>query len=130
MVTRSQPTPRVRLRGDMIIEVAVGIAILVAVLLPLSLSMMKDQQVCRAYYYRAVAMEIVDGEMEILAAGEWRSFKSGSQTYPVQAGVAKNLPPGRFILTREGRLIRLEWMPEKKRGIGPVWRECRIATDG
>ena len=130
MVIRFQRAPGTRQRGALMIEVAVGMAILVAVLLPLSLSMVKDQKLCRAYYYRAVAMEIVDGEMEILAAGEWRSFKSGSQTYPVQAGVAKNLPPGRFILTREGRLIRLEWMPEKKRGIGPVWRECRIATDG
>ena len=130
MVIRIGHFQRARQRGALMAEVAVGIAILVAVLLPLSLSMLKDQRLCRAYYYRAVAMEIVDGEMEILAAGEWRSFKSGSQTYPVQAGVAKNLPPGRFILTREGRLIRLEWMPEKKRGIGPVWRECRIATDG
>ena len=130
MVTRFQRSLPSRQRGDLLVEVAVGIAILIGVLLPLSLSMVKDQKLCRAYYYRAVAMEIVDGEMEILAAGEWRSFKSGSQTYPVQAGAAKNLPPGRFVLTREGRLIRLEWMPEKKRGIGPVWRECRIATDG
>ncbi len=111
-------------------EVAVGIAIFVGVLLPLSLSMLQDQKLCRAYYYRAVAMEIVDGEMEILAAGEWREFKSGSQPYPVRAAAAKNLPPGRFILTRENKLFRLEWVPEKKHGIGPVLREWRIAADG
>ena len=111
-------------------EVAVGIAILVAVLLPLSLSMLKDQKLCRAYYHRAVAMEIVDGEMEILAAGEWRAFQPGSQPYPVRAEAAKNLPPGRFILTRENRLIRLEWVPNKLLGIGPVLREWRMAKDG
>jgi len=32
-----------------------------------------------ASYQRAVAMEIVDGEIEILAAGEWLAFKSGAQ---------------------------------------------------
>lgn len=131
MVIRPQRVvPGTRQRGALMIEVAVGMAILVAVLLPLSLSMLKDQKLCRAYYYRAVAMEIVDGEMEILAAGEWRAFKPGSQTYPVRAGAAKNLPPGRFILTRESQLIRLEWVPGKKRGAGPVLREYRMATDG
>ena len=109
-------------------DVAVGIAIFVSVLLPLSLSMVKDQKLCRAYYYRAVAMEIVDGEMEILAAGEWRAFPSGTQPYPVRAEAAKNLPPGRFLLTRDEKRIRLEWVPEKKHGIGPVLREWRMAS--
>ena len=130
MVIRLQQATRTRKRGALMIEVAVGMAILVAVLLPLSLSMVKDQKLCRAYYYRAVAMEIVEGEMEILAAGEWRAFKNGSHNYPVRAGAAKNLPPGRFILTRESQLIRLEWVPEKRRGIGSVLREYHIATDG
>ena len=109
-------------------EVAVGITILVAVLLPLSLSMLKDQKLCRAYYYRAVAMEIVDGEMEILAAGEWRAFPTGAQPYPVRAEAAKNLPPGRFTLTRQEKLFRLEWVPAKPLGIGTVRREWRIAA--
>ena len=130
MVIRIGHFQRARQRGALMAEVAVGIAILVTALLPVSLLMVKDQKLCRAYYYRAVAMEIVDGEMEILAAGEWRAFKTGSQTYPVRAGAAKNLPPGRFILTRESQLIRLEWVPEKKRGVGPVLREYRMATDG
>ena len=130
MVIRLQQATRTRKRGALMIEVAVGMAILVAVLLPLSLSMVKDQKLCRAYYYRAVAMEIVDGEMEILAAGEWRAFPPGSQPYPVRAASAKNLPPGRFILTRQEKLLRLEWVPAKQQGIGPVLREYRIATDG
>ena len=130
MVIRIGHAQRTRQRGALMAEVAVGIAILVAVLLPLSLSMLKDQKLCRAYYYRAVAMEIVDGEMEILAAGEWRAFQSGSQPYAVRAEAAKNLPPGRFILTRQDKLLRLEWVPEKKQGIGPVRREWQIATDG
>ena len=129
MVIRIGLFQRPRQRGALMADVAVGIAILAAVLLPLSLSMVKDQKLCRAYYYRAVAMEIVDGEMEILAAGEWRAFQPGSHTYAVRAEAAKNLPPGRFSLTLERRLIRLEWVPDKKRGIGPVLREFRIARE-
>ena len=130
MVIRPGHARQPRQRGALMADVAVGIAIFVAVLLPLSLSMLKDQKFCRAYYYRAVAMEIVDGEMEILAAGEWRAFPSGAQPYSVRAVSAKNLPPGRFILTRDNKLLRLEWVPDKKHGIGPVLREWRIATDG
>jgi hypothetical protein len=131
MVIRLEHAQRKRQRGALMAEVAVGISILVAVLLPLSLAMLKDQKLCRAYYYRAVAMEIVDGEMEILAAGEWRAFKNaGAQPYPVRADAAKNLPPGHFILTRQDKLFRLEWVPKTKLGIGPVFREWRTATDG
>jgi len=51
--------------------------------LPLAYSVASEKRLARASYQRAVAMEIVDGEIEILAAGEWLAFKSGAQDYQV-----------------------------------------------
>ena len=77
-------------------ELLVAMALLVGALLPLAYSIVSEKRLARAYYQRAVAMEIVDGEMETLAAGEWATFSSGIHEYPVRAGAATNLPPGRF----------------------------------
>jgi hypothetical protein len=66
---------------------------------------------------------VVDGEMEILRAGEGRAFKEGTQTYSVQNPSATNLPPGRFVLTRQDRHLRLQWLPAAKNQGGIVTRE-------
>jgi len=108
----------------MIIELMTALAILVAILLPLGLSFVDEQHVCRVYYWRAVAMEAVDGEMEVLAAGEWRSFREGTQPYSVHSESARNLPNGRFLLTVQGSKLRLEWRPDKIRYGAPVLREA------
>jgi hypothetical protein len=71
-------------------------------------------------------MEIVDGEMEVLLAGEWLQFAEGPHPYPVKAASATNLPPGRFRLTRDGNRLRLEWLPEKRGNGGSVSREGRV----
>ena len=110
--------------GSMIIELMTALAILVAILLPLGLSFVDEQHVCRVYYWRAVAMETVDGEMEVLAAGEWRDFDEGTTSYTVHAESAKYLPTGKFTLTVHGPRLRLEWRPDKSRFGAPVVREA------
>ena len=111
-------------RGSMIVELTMALAILVGALLPLGLSFVDEQHMCRVYYWRAVAMEAVDGEMEVLAAGQWRSFHDGTQPYVVHGESVKNLPNGRFLLTIHGSNLRLEWRPEKMRNGAPVVREA------
>jgi hypothetical protein len=111
-------------RGSMIIELVMALGILVVILLPLGFSFVDEQHVCRVYYWRAVAMEAVDGEMEVLAAGEWRGFPEGTTPYTVHAESAKYLPPGKFTLTVQGPHLRLEWRPEKSRFGAPVTREA------
>ena len=110
--------------GSMLIELITALAILGAILLPLGFSFTDEQHACRVYYWRAVAMETVDGEMEVLAAGEWRSFHEGIQPYTVHSESAKNLPNGQFLLTVHGSKLRLEWRPDKIRNGAPVVREA------
>src|SRR5208282_1269932 len=91
-----------RERAAVLFEVVMALAILIIAVLPLGSSLLSDAKLFRVTYQHAVAMEIVDGEMEILAAGAWRDIPEGAATYPVHANAAANLPPGRFLLTRAG----------------------------
>jgi AhpC/TSA family len=96
---------------------------------PVSLSDFKNAPallVLRLDYFRAVADEVVDGEMEILAAGGWKNFPDGTQAYTVHSRAAANLPAGHFELIKTGNHLRLEWTPDKRRGIGAVVREVTI----
>jgi hypothetical protein len=113
-------------RGIVMAEMVMAMAILVIAMLPLAFSVNSDARLFRATYQRAVAMEIVDGEMEILAAGAWRNFPEGAHPYTIHANAAANLPPGQFQLTRTGQHLRLEWSSTKKQGIGPVVREVTV----
>ena len=112
--------------ATLVTELIVGIAILTMALLPLAYSFAQDEKMARYYYRRAVAMELVDGEMEILLAGEWHSYQQGPQPYLFHAASATNLPPARTILTISGKHLRLEWVPEKTFSGGKVTREADV----
>ena len=124
---RSHPTGR---RGALITEVVVAMGILTFAMLPLAFSIVREQKLTRAYFNRAIVMEIIDGEMETLMAGEWRAFVPGPQTYPVRAEASRSLPPGKFVLTLDRDRIRLEWLPEKTGKGGKVVREGRVKLEG
>jgi hypothetical protein len=115
-----------RQHGSLMVEVLVAVAILMGLLFPLAYSFVGERRLARSCYQRAVAMEIVDGEMEALAAGEWRVFSPGTHPYPIRAGAATNLPPGRFQLTVQPGKIRLQWLPAVKMHGGPVLREVEV----
>ena len=104
-------------------ELVIAMGILLVAVIPMGYAFLQERQLGRALYYRAIAIEIVDGEMEILRAGDWRSLPEGSTPYPVRAESATNLPPGQFVVTREGRRLRLEWLPAQRDRGGRVLRE-------
>ncbi|HRZ35368.1 MAG TPA: hypothetical protein P5534_03280 [Candidatus Paceibacterota bacterium] len=127
MVTRSS-TRRTALarRGALMTELIVALSIVIFTIFPLALAFLNEQKLCRAYYYRALALEIVDGEMEVLAAGEWRAFETGVHAYQPLAPAATNLPPGRFELTVSDGAVRLVWQPGRRDTGGRVVREVKV----
>ena len=125
MVTRTE-TQRSRQRGALMIELLVAIALLAGTILPVAFAFTAERRLLRARYQKAVAMEIVDGEMEVLLAGGWRAYEPGTRESPVDAAAAANLPRGRFLLTIEPHLVRLEWQPAVKDEGGPVVREVSL----
>jgi len=106
-------------------ELLVAIFILLVAVLPLAYSFTSDARLLRASYHRAIAMELVDGELEVLAAGGWRAFMPGTHDYALTGAAVTNLPPGRCQLTLSTILIRLEWKPDQARGVGAVVRELK-----
>ena len=90
-------------------EMTVAVGLLAVVLIPLTVGFFKEAKQMRNLYRESVAMEIVDGEMEILAAGGVEGISAGNQPYAINAAAATNLPPGKFTLTRKGKTLRLEW---------------------
>ena len=124
MVKRFQHPNKRRGAGYLTTDLVVALGILSVALLPVSYGFQRERKLAAAAYYRAVAMEIVDGELEALRAGEWRSYPEGTHTYAVTAEAATNLPSGGFQLVRSGRTIRLEWRPLEPRSGSPVAREA------
>jgi Tfp pilus assembly protein PilV len=110
--------------GALSAELMVAMAIFVIAMLPLAGVLAQEQKFARDSYHRAIAMELIDGEMEILMAGEWHSFHQGAQPYSFHADCAANLPPGNATLTITGRHLRLDWQPEKRTRSGTVVREA------
>jgi hypothetical protein len=109
--------------GLLTTEMVVAMAILVLCLIPLAYSFIRDQQLCRHYYQRAIAAQIVDGEMEVLVAGAWRAYPIGTHPYAVRAAAVKNLQSNRFVLTRAGNRLRLEYQPAGRVAGAKVVRE-------
>jgi hypothetical protein len=122
----SKPSPRRRTGGFLEVDLLVGLAILSLAVVPLGFSFAHERRVLKIEYFRSVADEIVDGEMEILAAGDWKNYPDGAQNYSVHANAATVLPPGHFQLTKTGNHLRLEWNSDEKHGIGAVVREVTV----
>src|SRR6478609_8066839 len=73
-----------RARASVLLELVVAMGILTTVMLPIAFSYTLELRTVRAQYFRAVAMEVIDGEMEILLAGEWQTLAQGQHNYSIQ----------------------------------------------
>ncbi len=109
--------------GFLQVDLVVALAILGLAIIPVSLSFSHERQLLRAEYFHSAAMEIVDGEMEILLAGGWKTLPDGVQEYSVHSPTVSRLPAGKFHMTKTGNHLRLEWNSDRRKGIGEVVRE-------
>lgn len=112
--------------GFLMIDLAIGLAILSLAIIPLGYSFYRERQALQIEYFRAAAGEVVDGEIEILAAGAAQQFPDGTQPYTIRSGAAAALPPGHFELTKTAGHLRLAWTPGDKIGVGAVIRETTL----
>jgi hypothetical protein len=124
MVIRTHQRKRCRETGALLTELMVAVVILTIAVIPLAYSFAKEHQYLRTCYQRAIAMEMVDGEMEVLLAGEWKAFNEGLHALTPRAQSATNLPAGKLQLTVTGKVLRLEWLPEIRNQGGKIVREA------
>ena len=122
--------PNARRSGFLTVELVVAITILPLAILPLAFSFVNQQRALRHAYHRAAALELVDGEAEVLAMGALTKFADGERDYPMPLGAVTNLPPGRFVLRKSGANGSLEWKPAKALIGGGVRRDFRTIAIG
>jgi hypothetical protein len=126
MVIALQKNSRRRKAGVLMSDLLIGMTFLCLAIIPIAMSLTQERQSLRVSYQRAVALEIVDGEMELLVAGEWRSYSNGVHQLTPRATAATNLPPGNFQLTVAQKHLRLEWLPSVTGQGGGVRREVTL----
>jgi hypothetical protein len=112
--------PSHRNAGFVEADLVIALAILVVALLPLAYSFVADQRAMRVAYERAAAMQLVDGEMELLAAGGWRHYSPGTNVITLTGNAAVNLTTNRALLILETNSVRLEWRPAKRASAGII----------
>ncbi len=115
---------RRRQRGILQVDLFVGMAILSLAIIPLAYSFSRERASLKIEYQRSVINELVDGEMEILAAGAGQNLPDGTQNLSVETQA--RLPAGKFQLTKQGQQLRLTWLPLEKCGISSVVREATL----
>jgi len=101
-------------------DLLVALALLMIAVLPLAYSFTADQRAMRAAYERAVAMELLDGELEMLAAGAWRNHPVGTNVITLTGNAAVNLTTNRALLIIQTNSIRLEWRTAKRASTGII----------
>lgn len=129
MVTQPGKPSRGRNAAGLMVELLVAIALLTGALLPIAFSIASEKRLARTIYERSVAMEIVDGELEILAAGEWKNIGNGTHLYKPKGLALSNLPKGEFIVRIDPSKIRLEWLSRTNASHGSVIREFLMKTN-
>jgi hypothetical protein len=106
--------------GFLTTDAVVGLAIVCLVLIPLTMTLLPQQRVAKTYYERAVLLEILDGELEVLQAGAWRELNRGREVYQVRAEAERSLPNGSFTVELTESRIRLEWRAASRPNRDPL----------
>lgn len=101
-------------RGVLEVDLLAALLLLFVAVLPLGYSFYADQRAMRAMYERAVAMELLDGEMERLVAGGGHNLPPGTHEITLVGNAAANLHPATARRIVGTNSIRLEWTPVKQ----------------
>ena len=122
----SRTTRVARCRAFLQLDVAVAITVLALVFIPLSISSSGDLDLARRHYFEAVALQLIDGEMDVLLAGERRKYTTGEHRITPVGEAVQNLPEGEFVLTVHDQKLTLAWVPKKWAKWGRVERVVEL----
>ena len=122
-----RPTTRLAKRLAFLqLDVAIALTVLALVFIPLSVSSSGDLDLARRQYFEAVALQLIDGEMDVLLAGERRKYTPGEHQIKPVGEAVQNLPEGEFVLTVHDQKLTLAWVPTKRAKWGRVERVVEL----
>ncbi len=125
-MTLTQTIRLARRRAFLQLDVAVAITVLALVFIPLSISSSGDLDLARRHYFEAVALQLIDGEMDVLLAGERQKYTTGEHRITPVGESVQNLPEGEFVLTVHDQKLTLAWVPTKRAKWGRVERVVEL----
>ncbi len=125
-MTLTQTIRLARRRAFLQLDVAVAITVLALVFIPLSVSSSGDLDLARRQYFEAVALQLIDGEMDVLLAGERQKYTTGEHRITPVGESVQNLPEGEFVLTVHDQKLTLAWVPKKLAKWGRVERVVEL----
>ena len=108
------------------LDVAIALTVLALVFIPLSVSSSGGLDLARRHYFEAVALQLIDGEMDVLLAGERRKYTTGEHRITPVGEAVQNLPEGEFVLTVHDQKLTLAWVPTKRAKWGRVERVVEL----
>ena len=108
------------------LDVAIALTVLALVFIPLSVSSSGDLDLARRHYFEAVALQLIDGEMDVLLAGERQKYTSGEHRIRLLGKAVQNLPEGEFVLSVQDQKLTLAWVPKKLAKWGRVDRVVQL----
>ena len=122
-----RPTTRLAKRLAFLqLDVAIALTVLALVFIPLSVSSSGDLDLARRHYFEAVALQLIDGEMDVLLAGERRKYTTGEHRIKPVGDAVQNLPEGKFVLTVQDEKLTMAWVPTKRAKWGRVERVVQL----
>jgi hypothetical protein len=110
--------------GWMNVDLLVAIALVMLAVLPLAYGLVGERRLLDAELRHAALVELLDGELEVLLAGDWTTRPEGESDIPLTGAGAMNLAAGRCVLVKTGNHLRLEWRSEKHNGGVSVTKEA------
>ena len=122
-----RPTTRLAKRLAFLqLDVAIALTVLALVFIPLSVSSSGGLDLARRHYFEAVALQLIDGEMDVLLAGERQKYTTGEHRIKPVGDAVQNLPEGKFVLTVQDEKLTMAWVPTKRAKWGRVERVVQL----
>ncbi len=108
------------------LDVMVAIVILMLVFIPLTVTSSSKLDLARRHHVEAVVLQLIDGEIDVLLAGEHEKYNFGEHRITPAGEAAEDLPKGDFILTLKKKQLSLVWIPVKQAKWGRIDREVNL----
>jgi len=108
------------------LDVVLAVSILILLFIPFGVTSSGKLDLARRQHFEAVALQMIDGELDVLLAGERQKYPLGEHKITPPGEAVKTLPVGEFILIVKEKQLSLAWVPEKGAKWGRVEREVTL----
>ena len=108
------------------LDLMLAVSILMLLFIPFGVTSSGKLDLARRQHFEAVALQMIDGELDVLLAGERQKYLLGEHKITPPGEAVKTLPVGEFILIVKEKQLYLAWVPEKEAKWGRVEREVTL----